>query len=154
MLQFIKDLPGHVVGIRAIGEVTKEDYENVLIPHMEELVKKEGEINYLLVLETSVQNFSAASWWADFKLGLKNFTKWRKIAVVTDQKSVEWLSDALTHFIPGESRGFRLSELNEAIDWVSSEDEHEHAEISIDEVRSENALRSSNKGQGPAGENL
>jgi hypothetical protein len=154
MLQFIKDLPDYVVGIRAIGEVDKSDYTEVLIPRMEELVKREGEINYLLVLETGVQNFTAASWWQDFKFGLKNFTKWNKIAVVTDQKSVEWLSDALKHFIPGESRGYRLSELNDAIDWVSAEHEHEHADVSIDEVREDNARRSSNKGEGPAGENL
>jgi len=154
MLQFIKDLPDHVVGIRAIGEVDKRDYAEVLIPRMEELVKREGEIDYLLVLETDVRNFTAAAWWQDFKLWLKHFSKWRKVAIVTDQKSVEWLSDALKHFIPGESRGYRLSELNDAIDWVSADDEHEHAEVSIDEVRAENAERTSNTGQGPAGENL
>ena len=44
MLQFIKDLPDHVVGIRATGEVDKEDYEKVLIPRMEELVRRQGEI--------------------------------------------------------------------------------------------------------------
>ena len=154
MLQFIKDLPDHVVGIRAMGEVDKKDYEEVLIPRMEELVKREGEINYLLILETDVQNFSAAAWWQDFKLGLRNFTKWNKIAVVTDQKTVEWLSDALKHFIPGESRGYSSGQLNEAIEWVSADHEHEHAEVSIDDVRAENAERSSNTGQGPAGENL
>ncbi len=105
MLQFIKDLPGHVVGIRATGEVNKDDYERVLIPRMEELIKRQGEINYLLVLETDVQNFSVAAWLEDFKLGLKNFSKWNKVAIVTDQKSVEWLTDISRHFIPGESRG-------------------------------------------------
>ena len=30
MLRYIKDLPDHVVGIHAVGEVTKEDYEKVL----------------------------------------------------------------------------------------------------------------------------
>jgi len=156
MLQFIKDLPDHVVGIRATGEVDKEDYEKVLIPRMEELAARQGEINYLLVLETDVQNFSAGAWWEDFKLGLKNFTKWKKIAVVTDQKSVAWFSDAFKHFIPGESRGFSLYELDKAIEWVTEDEEHEHehADISIDELRSENNLRTSNTNQGPAGENL
>ena len=158
MLQFIKDLPDHVVGIRATGEVDKDDYNKVLIPRMEELVKRQGEIDYLLVLETDVQNFSMAAWWQDFMLGLKNFTKWKKVAIVTDQKSVVWFSDMFSHLIPGESRGFALSDLNEAIDWVSkdeeSEHEHAHTEISLDELREENMIRSSNKDQGPAGEDL
>ncbi|MFB9841749.1 SpoIIAA family protein [Mucilaginibacter ginsenosidivorans] len=154
MLKFINDLPADVVGVYASGEVNKEDYERVLIPRMEELAKKQGEISYLLVLETDVQNFSAAAWWQDFKLGLKNFGKWKKIAVVTDQKGVEWFTDFFEHFIPGESRGYKLSELNDAIDWVSHDEEPEPAEISSDEVKENVAGRSSNKGQGPAGENL
>ncbi|MFI5161526.1 MAG: STAS/SEC14 domain-containing protein [Sphingobacteriales bacterium] len=154
MLQFINDLPDDVVGIRATGEVDKDDYERVLIPRMEELAKRQGEINYLLVLETDVQNFTIASWFEDFKLGLKNFSKWNKIAVVTDQASVEWFSDVFSHFIPGESRGYKLSELDEAIAWVSEEEHHEHEEVSVAEVRDTNAARSSNINQGPAGENL
>lgn len=154
MLQFIKDLPDHVVGIRATGEVNKDDYQKVLIPRMEELVKKQGEIDYLLVLETDVQNFSAAAWFADFKLGLKNFTKWRKVAIVTDQKGVEWFTDIFRHFIPGESRGYKLSEFDEAVKWVSADDDHEHETVGIDEVKQNLADRSSNKDQGPSGENL
>jgi hypothetical protein len=154
MLQFIKDLPDHVVGIRATGEVNKEDYERVLIPRMEELVKRQGEINYLLVLETDVQNFSLAAWFEDFKLGLKNFKKWEKVAIVTDQKGVERLTDISGHFIPGESRGYKLSELNEAIEWVSKPHRHEYEEITVGEIRENIDLESSNKGQGPKGENL
>jgi len=154
MLQFIKDLPNHVVGIRATGEVNKEDYKKVLIPRMEELARRQGEIDYLLVLETDVQNFSAAAWFEDLKLGLKNFSKWRKVAIVTDQEGVEWLTDISRHFIPGESRGYKLSELNDAIEWVSETDHHEYEEITIGEVRENIDLESSNIGQGPKGENL
>jgi hypothetical protein len=155
MLQFIKGLPDHVVGIRATGEVGKEDYEKVLIPRMNELAKRQGEIDYLLVLETDVQNFSVAAWWQDFRLALKNFGKWNKVAIVTDQKSVEWLTDISSHFIPGESRGYKLEELEDAIAWVSSEGEHEKKEnVSVDEIKEEIGMRSSNVGHGPALENL
>ncbi|MBS1521555.1 MAG: STAS/SEC14 domain-containing protein [Bacteroidetes bacterium] len=155
MLQFINDLPDHVVGIRATGEVNKDDYERVLIPHLEELAKRQGEINYLLVLETDVQNFSAAAWFEDFKLGLKNFAKWKKVAIVTDQTSVEWLTDVFRHFIPGESRGYKLTELPDAIAWVSALHEDEFRDtVSMDNVLNDIRSRSSNKGQGPAGEDL
>jgi len=122
MLQFINDLPSHVIGIHAIGEVTKEDYEKVLLPRIDEMVKNQDEINYLLVLETDVSNFSAAAWWEDVKLGIKNFTKWNRIAIVSDQKGVEWFSDAFRFMIPGKSKGFPLSQLQDAITWVSVHD--------------------------------
>jgi hypothetical protein len=123
MLQFINDLEPHVVGIHAIGEVTKEDMETVLLPRIDDLVKRQGEINYLLVLETDVKNFTIGAWWDDLKLGLKNFTKWNKIAVVSDQKGVEWFTDAFRFFIPGKSKGFSLDELDEAIKWITAKED-------------------------------
>jgi hypothetical protein len=67
MLQFINDLPNYVVGIHAIGEVTKDDYERVIVPRINDLVKRQGEINYLLVLETDVLRFVVGR----FKIGIK-----------------------------------------------------------------------------------
>lgn len=32
MIEVIPDLPGNVVGVEGVGEVTSEDYKNVLIP--------------------------------------------------------------------------------------------------------------------------
>jgi hypothetical protein len=122
MLQFINDLEPHVVGIHAIGEVTKEDVATVLMPRIDELVAKQGEINYLLVLETDVQNWTAGAWWDDLKMGLKNFTKWNKIAVVSDQKGVEWFTNVFTFFVPGKSKGYPLAELEEAVKWVTEKE--------------------------------
>jgi hypothetical protein len=119
MLQLINDLPAHVVGVHAIGKVTVEDYETVLIPRLDELAKQQGNINYLLVLETDVSNFTFAAWWRDLKLGLKHYKEWRKIAIVTDQKGVEWFSDIFCFFIPGRAKGFPLTKLDEAVMWVS-----------------------------------
>jgi len=112
-------LPPHVVGIHAIGEVTDDDYEQVLMPLLDEMVRRQGEINYILILETNVSNFTMAAWWRDLNLMLKHFTQWKKIAVVTDQKGVEWFSDVFRFFIPGKSRGFSLDKLDEAVQWVS-----------------------------------
>ena len=71
------------------------------------------------VLETDVKNFTAGAWWQDFKLGIKNFTKWNKVAIVSDQKGVQLFSDVFRFFIPGTSKGFALGELTEAVEWVS-----------------------------------
>ena len=122
MLQFINDLPDNVVGIHAIGEVTKDDFETVLIPKLDDLAKRQGEIHYILVLETEVQNFTLGAWWDDLKVGLKHFTKWKKIAIVTDQKAVEWFTSNVFKFIaPGQSKGFPLGQLDEAVKWVTEE---------------------------------
>ena len=122
MLQFINDLPENIVGIHAVGDVTKEDIDTVLIPRLDDLVKRQGEINYLLVLETDAQNFTAGAWFDDVKVGLKHFTKWKKVAVATDQKSVEWFTtNIFKYMIPGEAQGFSLDNLEDAVKWISED---------------------------------
>lgn len=52
MLSIIEDLPVHVLGIRASGEVTKTDIATVLLPALDHLAERTGQLNYLLVLDT------------------------------------------------------------------------------------------------------
>ena len=42
MIELIKALPLHVAGFRATGEVTQEDYKEVVFPAAAELVKAYG----------------------------------------------------------------------------------------------------------------
>ncbi len=119
MLQLIQDLPAHVAGVTAKGEVTKEDVETVLVPALDELVKKEDAIYYLLVLETDVKNWDLGAWISDAKVGLKHLTKWTKIAVVTDQEGVQKFTDVFSKLTPGEARGYSMDRLEEAEAWLS-----------------------------------
>lgn len=119
MLTIMNDLPPHVLGIRATGAVTKQDFDEVLKPALNALVKRTGKINYLLLLETTVSNFTLGAWVDDLGIGLKHFTRWNRIAVVTNEKLVEKFSDAFGWVVPGESKGFTLSELASAKEWVS-----------------------------------
>jgi hypothetical protein len=119
MLTKLDNLPEYVLGIRAAGEVDKNDLDNVLLPGLKALADQYGEIYYLLVLETPVQNFTAGAWWKDVVAGIKHLTHWKKMAIVTDQKAVETFTDLFSYVSPGEAKGFELSELDEAIAWVS-----------------------------------
>ncbi len=119
MLSIITDTPSHVFGVTAIGEVTADDLKNTLLPGLQGLEERQNEIYYLLVLETEVGNFTAGAWFQDMVAGLKHFTKWTKIAVVTDQIAVEKFTDAFSYITPGEAKGYKLSELAEAKAWLA-----------------------------------
>jgi len=118
MLKKITELPSNIFGVKATGEVDANDLKNVLIPGLQKCVDDFGEIRYLLVLETPVGHFTAGAWVEDVKAGLMNFTKWKKIAVVTDQKAVEWFTDLFTLAVPGSSKGFKPEELEQAKTWL------------------------------------
>lgn len=119
MLTIIENLPPHVFGVRASGEVTADDLQKVLVPGLQGLTKRYNEIYYILVLETKVENFTAGAWLQDAMAGVKHFTQWKKMAIVSDQKAVENFTDVFSYVTPGEAKGFSLEELEEAIAWVS-----------------------------------
>ncbi|PST83520.1 STAS/SEC14 domain-containing protein [Pedobacter yulinensis] len=123
MLKPIENLPSHVVGVRASGEVTETDLKEVLLPALDALVQSQDEIYYLLVLDTTVQNFTAGAWIQDMVAGLRHFTKWKKMAIVTPQESVETFTNYFSYISPGEARGFKKDELDQAIAWVSTKNE-------------------------------
>jgi SpoIIAA-like len=119
MIEVLKDLPPYIAAFKTTGKVTKEDYEKVVIPFIDRVAKKYGKINFLLCLETDVSNYTAGAWMDDAFIGIKHFTHWNKIAIVSQQDSVKKITDLLGNFIPGETKGFKTDDLAAAIYWVS-----------------------------------
>lgn len=121
MLEQIKNLPSTVVGFTAKGQVTKEDYDQVFIPAVEELIQRTQEIRFLLVLETDLKNFTFSAWMNDAWMGIKHYTQWKKIAVVNDQGAVNKLYTMASSLVPGEVRSFAATELDQAKAWLAEE---------------------------------
>lgn len=120
MLQIMKDLPEHVVGVRAMGRVNKDDYEHTLVPAIEKVAKEFNVINFLMILETDVANFTYGAWMQDAKISLKHYVKWHKVAIVTDQKVIEKISHFLSFVSPAEVKGFPVSDVELAKAWVAA----------------------------------
>jgi uncharacterized protein (DUF779 family) len=92
-----------------------------VIPEVDKIVKQHGHIHFLLVLNTDVSNFTPGAWMKDALVGVKHLSKWKKMAIVSDQKGVEKITDIISPVVPGESKGFSLDELDKAKSWVSAE---------------------------------
>lgn len=126
MLEPITGLPDNALGFTAIGDVTAEDYETILIPAVEEKLKTTEKIRLLYHLGDEFNSFEAGAMWDDAKVGLTHITEWEKIAIVTD---VNWIQQAgkifglaiETKALPGDVKVFHNSELEEAKEWISQE---------------------------------
>jgi len=119
MIQYLQDLPLNIVGFKAIGEITEKDFTETVMPKVKALINKTDKLNYLLVLETSVKNFTIGAWMKDAMLGIKLLTKWNKAAIVSDVEYIRNFADFFSYLMPGEFRGFEHKDLQQAIDWVS-----------------------------------
>jgi hypothetical protein len=119
MLKFLENLPENTIAIEVSGDVTKDQYEALVVPKMDELAKRQGEINYVVVLKSGLGSFTAGVWWDDFKMALAHLGKWRKVAIVTDEKIVENVTKIFGFAFPGDHRVFKLSKQDQAIAWAS-----------------------------------
>lgn len=122
MIVQIPDLPDTMVGFRADGEVTKEDFEIVKL-QVANLVEKTGQLNYLLFLDNSPADFTLAAWMQDALLGINHITKWKRAAIITDSETVINFTSAFSKVMPGEFRGYRKTDYQKAVDWVSGRDD-------------------------------
>lgn len=117
MIQILNS-PDNVVAFKALGEVTKEDYKTVIAPAIEKLVDKINEINFLLLVDTEIENFTTAAWIEDAFIGLKNFGKWKRSAIVTDSENAISFTNGFSYIVPGEFRGYKKEAFDEAMNWV------------------------------------
>jgi hypothetical protein len=121
MLQKLDGIPSYVAGFKATGEVTRDDYDTMLVPELERVDKEHGHIHFLMVMETPAREFSLGAWLQDAWQGIKHFRGWKKVAIVTDEKAIEKFSNVFSVMIPGQSRGFPLTQLEAAKTWVAGE---------------------------------
>lgn len=119
MITQIQNLPANMVGFKASQEVTEEDFTTHVMPKVKELVSKTDKLNYMLVLDTSIKNFTAGAWFKDAVMGVKHLTKWNRAAIVSDVQAVKTFTDVFSVLMPGEFKVFEHKDEQQAIDWVS-----------------------------------
>jgi hypothetical protein len=119
MIELLEGLPDNVLALRGIGEVTADDYKGVLVPAVEEKLDKHKKIRLLYVLGDDFKRYSAGAAWEDAKVGMKHFTSWDRVAVVTDVDWIEHAVKAVAFAMPCEVRLFDDDELDEARQWIS-----------------------------------
>lgn len=123
MITLIPDVPENVAAFKASGEITKEDFENLVIPHVKAKVNTFDELNYLFYIDTDLDQFTVGAWMKDILVGLKNLTKWNRAAIVTDKKFVQNFTDVFSVLMPGEFKSFPQHDVENALYWCANGNE-------------------------------
>jgi SpoIIAA-like len=122
MVERMNDMPEGVIGVRASGKLTKDDYTGVLEPALKEAMDS-GDARVVFVL-TDFEGLELGASFEDIKTGLGvEFARrkdWKRLAVVTD---VDWVAKAMKMFawaMPGELAVYEdLGQLGEAKGWAA-----------------------------------
>lgn len=119
MIRVMEGLPDQVIGFEAVGEVEAADYKDVLDPAVETALASGDKLRLICVLGDEFTGFTAGAEWEDAKVGIRHWTAWEKIALVTDEK---WVKDGINAFgwmVPGDVKTYPTSELDAARTWVT-----------------------------------
>lgn len=119
MLTLLKDFPANVLAVKASGEITKKDYEEVLVPAAEAKLKEHDKIRIYYEIGDDFRGMEMGAAWADCKLGFEHLSRWERAAVVTDVAWIKMTMQAFGFLFP--MRVFPASEAAEATAWLLSE---------------------------------
>ncbi len=121
MIRLLDGMPAGVLGLEAIDDVEKEDYEDVLVPAVNTAIAEHGKVRLVYVLGPEFDEYEGEAVWEDLKLGARNPTSFERIAIVTDAR---WAGPAVKVFSvlwPGQARAFPLAELESAKRWAADD---------------------------------
>ena len=118
------EMPAGAIGFRISGEVSRSDYEEVLIPAIREAIEGGGEIRCFCQVGPDFEGYEAAAMWEDLKTGfdygIGHHSAWKRLALVTDVEWIRHLAALFGWMSPGEMKTFALDEAEQAKSWVSS----------------------------------
>ena len=120
MLELAQGFPENVAAVVARGQVTREDYRRVLIPKVEDVLRGHEKARLYYELGAQFSGIDAGAAWEDLKLGIKDFTRWYRIAVVTDVEWIRHTVNAFSFIMPSEVRVFPTARAPEAKSWVAT----------------------------------
>lgn len=119
MILIRSDMPPGTIGFEAIGELTADDYRDVIAPALDRELPDQP-LRMLILLDDRFEKLTPGAALQDVKLWLEHRGDWRKIAVVTDHESITRAVDEFTAVVADRLRRFPTSELDAAQTWVAA----------------------------------
>ena len=127
MFQAIPVHEDNIFAFKVMGKLTDDDYKE-FIPIITQLIKDYGSISLFLELE-DFQGWEPKALWDDFEFGREYDEHFDRIAIVTEDRSQEWLSKIATvfskPFFETQVKTFNRDDFQQAWDWLREEKDNE-----------------------------
>ena len=119
MIRLIDGLPDGVVGFEGVGHIDAGDYKSTLDPAINAALESHDKIRLLYVLGDEFEGYSGGAMWEDTRLGMTHWSKWERVAVVTDHGAMRDTVNAFGWMVPGDVKTFALADLDAAKAWLA-----------------------------------
>jgi len=106
MIERDSDVPAGIDAVRAVGTLTRHDYDTVVVPILDAAVREGRRLRFLCVVDEDFHGLTPDGMWADVKLGLTAMRNLEGCAVVSDLTWVRDMTQLAAFFLPGHVRVF------------------------------------------------
>jgi hypothetical protein len=117
MLQIMPESQGYILGVKATGKFTNQDYKEFLIPRLEDLIQEHGKVRVLLYLDGDFQGWELDAIRSE-PFGFQHKDDFQRIAVVGGSWWLSLEMKLVTPFMAGEVRNFSREDLPGAWTWI------------------------------------
>ncbi|WP_168174947.1 STAS/SEC14 domain-containing protein [Thioclava sp. JM3] len=121
MFTSILHVDPRVVAFDATGEITDQDYTDVLIPALEQAIETNGKARALIRFGEAFEDYTARAALDDAQFGLTHLSDFEKIAVATD---TGWIHNGVAlfaHLSPIPVRLFAGDQTDAAFVWLTED---------------------------------
>jgi hypothetical protein len=118
MIEILRQTPEGYLEFRIDGRVTEADYQDAIIPAIENGLRDSDRLRVLVIVGAGFEGYSAGAAWADTRLGVSHWRGFERIAVATDSTFVANASRILGAFMPNPVRVFPLADADDARRWL------------------------------------
>lgn len=120
MLERAQDVPSGVDAVKAIGMVSKDDYQAVIEPLVDDARREGRRIRLLWECGPEFRSFTPAAGWEDLKVGFGAMGLFEGCAVVTDTRWIREPTRLASFLMPCPVRVFDVADREEALNWLAS----------------------------------
>jgi hypothetical protein len=113
------DLQNGVIGYSAVGMITGDDINKVLMPEIEAQVADGGRLRFLFLAGPKFEGYAPDALTGDASFALRHFFDFEKIAFVSDNAGFLSLVAGFSMMMPSKVRSFSLADLATAKRWLA-----------------------------------
>lgn len=118
MIELVLESQGNILGIKVRNNLSKRDYDDVLMPHLDWIVQEHGKAKLLFSMEGEVQGLEADSPWLPERFGIEYGDRIEKLAVSGESPWAEWCVKIGEAPEGPQVKVFAPGQWQQAWDWI------------------------------------
>jgi hypothetical protein len=118
MIEMLPESEGNTLVLRATGKLTDQDYKEVMIPYLENIIKQYGKARVVMYMDENFKGWNANAMWDDMRFGMSHRHDFERMCIVGGPKCVEWGTKLGKLMMSGEIKYYPANAYDEAVAWT------------------------------------